>query len=183
MSVHFSSGSDDWSTPRDLFNLLDAEFKFDLDVAASKKNAKCPRFFTQKQDGLVQEWAGVCWMNPPYGRAIGEWVRKASESARAGATVVCLLPARTDTRWWHMYVTRASDVRFVRGRLKFGASTAGAPFPSAIVIFRPGSPRPELWTRGVFIDNHEPRAGPHHSTKPSGPARNGPGTSAAFQDP
>ncbi len=134
MSVHFSSKSDDWATPQDLFNILDAKYHFDLDVCASAENAKCPVYFTKEQDGLKQEWEGVCWMNPPYGREIGKWIKKAYESAIGGAIVVCLLPARTDTAWWHDYAMKGS-ITFLRGRLKFGGHKNSAPFPSAIVVF------------------------------------------------
>jgi phage N-6-adenine-methyltransferase len=137
LAVHFSSKTDLWATPQDFFDALDAEFGFTLDVCALPENAKCERYFTPKEDGLHQSWQGVCWMNPPYGREIGKWVRKAFESAKAGATVVCLLPARTDTAWWHTWAMKAEEVRFVRGRLKFGTSKNSAPFPSAVVIFRP----------------------------------------------
>lgn len=134
--VHFSSASDDWSTPQDLFDKLNKAFGFTLDVCASRENAKCPYYYGKEQDGLAQPWAGRCWMNPPYGRTIGLWVRKAYESAQAGALVVCLLPARTDTRWWHDYVVKG-DVHYLRGRLKFGNASASAPFPSALVLFWP----------------------------------------------
>ena len=137
MKVHFSSATDLHSTPQDFFDKLNAEFGFQLDVCATKENAKVSRYFTTEDDGLSQEWRGVCWMNPPYGREIGKWVRKAYESAQAGALVVCLLPARTDTAWWHDFCAKG-DVRFVRGRIKFGKATSGAPFPSAVVIFAPG---------------------------------------------
>jgi len=143
MSVHFSSDTVEWETPQDLFNRLDKEFGFSTDVCATAENAKRPHFFTKAQDGLAQDWSGVCWMNPPYGRKIGAWVKKASESAKCGATVVCLLPARTDTKWWHEHImkagSRAREVRFIRGRLKFGGSKNSAPFPSCIVIFEPFS--------------------------------------------
>ena len=142
-SVHFSSKTDLWPTPQDFFSKLHREFAFELDVCALPENAKCANFFTPEIDGLAQEWRGVCWMNPPYGREIGKWVCKAFESARAGATVVCLVPARTDTAWWHDYVTRAAEIRFVRGRLKFGNAVNSAPFPSAVIVFRPPSnPKP-----------------------------------------
>lgn len=140
MNVHFQSVSQRWETPADFFNELDAEFHFTLDVCALSQNAKCGNYFTPKTDGLKQEWAGVCWCNPPYGREIGAWVRKACESAQAGATVVCLLPACTDTAWWHNYVLNAAEVRFLRGRLKFGGSENSAPFPSVVIIFRPLAP-------------------------------------------
>ena len=133
----FSSTTDEWETPAELFATLDAEFRFDLDVCADAGNAKCARYFTREDDGLAQEWAGACWMNPPYGREIGRWMAKARDSAAAGAVVVCLVPARTDTRWWHDHAAHG-EVRYLRGRLKFGGASAGAPFPSAVVVFRSG---------------------------------------------
>ncbi len=137
MSVHFSSETDLWGTPHAFFEDTSKEFgPFDLDVCADAINAKCPRFFTQEQDGLKQEWRGKVWMNPPYGRTIGKWVRKAYESSLDGATVVCLLPSRTDTAWWHDYVMKG-QVRFIRGRLRFGVAKHSAPFPSALVVFSP----------------------------------------------
>lgn len=138
MNVHFSSATDLHATPQDFFDRLDAEFGFDLDVCASPENAKCTIYFTKEDDGLSRDWTGVVWMNPPYGREIGRWLRKANESVKDnGATVVCLVPARTDTNWWHEYVIK-HEVRFVRGRLKFGNAKNSAPFPSAVVIMRPG---------------------------------------------
>lgn len=139
LAVHFSSKTDEWPTPQDFFDKLDAEFHFELDVCATPENAKCDRYFTKHENGLLQKWTGVCWMNPPYGREIGQWVKKAYESALDGATVVCLLPSRTDTSWWHDYCMKG-EVRFVRGRLKFGNASQNAPFPSAVVVFRPGVP-------------------------------------------
>lgn len=138
MAVHFSSETDLWATPQDFFDKLDAEFGFELDVCASHENAKCNKYYTVRENGLLQCWEGVCWMNPPYGRVIGEWVKKAYESAQDGATVVCLVPARTDTRWWHDYCMKG-EIRFVRGRLRFGGAKDNAPFPNAVVIFRPGA--------------------------------------------
>lgn len=136
-SVHFSSKTELLATPQDFFDLLHAEFGFETDVCAISSNAKCRRYFTPEVDGLKQKWRGVCWMNPPYGRVIADWMQKAFESAREGATVVALVPARTDTRWWHDYVRRAAEIRFVKGHLRFGDASASAPFPSAIVVFRP----------------------------------------------
>ncbi len=130
-----SSLTDEWPTPDYVFNKLNQEFGFNLDVCATDLNHKCDRYFTKEIDGLKQEWTGICWMNPPYGRTIGQWVKKAVESARGGAIVVCLLPARTDTRWWTDYVLKASELRFISGRIKFGDSKIGAPFPSVIAIF------------------------------------------------
>lgn len=127
-----SSTTDEWATPQDFFDGLDKEFGFELDVCATAENAKCDAYYTKEQDGLVQAWhkaAAVCWMNPPYGRQIGAWMKKAYEESQKGATVVCLVPARTDTAWWHDYAMRGS-VRFVRGRLKFGGGgQKQRPFP------------------------------------------------------
>lgn len=135
-NVHFSSESDDWATPQDVFDSINKVFQFSLDVCASPKNAKCDEFYTVVEDGLKQPWFGSVWMNPPYGRTIGLWMKKAYESSNAGATVVCLIPARTDTRWWHEYAMRG-EIVFLRGRLKFGGAKTNAPFPSALVVFRP----------------------------------------------
>ena len=131
----FTSNTDIWETPQDFYDRWDAVYHFDLDVCALPENAKCERYFTPEQDALKQDWIGVCWMNPPYGRNIGTWVRKAYESAQNGATVVCLLPARTDTAWWHDYCMHG-DITFVRGRIKFGGAKNNAQFPSAVVIFK-----------------------------------------------
>lgn len=130
----FSSNTDLWATPNDFFNQLNKEFNFEVDVCALEDNAKCQKYFTPDMDGLKQEWSGVCWMNPPYGRQINKWVEKAYQSSKKGATVVCLLPARTDTKWWHDYCMKG-EIRLVKGRLKFGGSKSNAPFPSAVVIF------------------------------------------------
>ena len=138
--MHFSSTSDDWATPQDFFDALDAEFGFALDVCASPTNTKCLNYFTRAEDGLSQDWGRErCWMNPPYGREIKAWMQKAVEASRQGALVVCLVPARTDTAWWHDYAARADEIRFVRGRLRFGNARHSAPFPSAVLVFRPQS--------------------------------------------
>ncbi len=147
MGVHYSSSTDQWSTPQDLYDLLDSEFGFDLDVCATADNAKCERFYGEEDDGLAQQWHGVCWMNPPYGDVIRDWMRKAYESAKDGATVVCLVPARVDTGWWWEYA-RFGEVRFLRGRLKFGGGETGAPFPSAVVVF-PRTPDVVWWERAA----------------------------------
>lgn len=135
----FSSKTDLWETPQDFFDQLDAEFHFDLDVCALPENAKCKQYYTPEMDGLSQPWEGVCWCNPPYGREIGAWVRKARLASDAGNTVVMLLPARTDTEWFHKYIYKQDrvELRFVRRRLKFGGSKNSAPFPSMIVVFHP----------------------------------------------
>lgn len=141
-SVHFSSATSEWPTPQPLFAALDREFGFDLDPCATDLNAKCARYFTLADDGLAQSWGGaVVFMNPPYGRVLRDWVRKAHDEARAGATVVGLIPARTDTTYWHEHVMKAAELRLIRGRLHFeGAAERGhnAPFPSAVVVWRPG---------------------------------------------
>lgn len=133
----FSSNTDMWSTPQDFFDRLNKVFRFDIDVCAIPDNAKCSVYYTPNKDGLKQDWFGTCWMNPPYGRYINKWIKKAYRSAKEnGATVVCLLPARVDTKWWHDYCAKG-EVWFIKGRLKFGGSKDSAPFPSAVVVFRP----------------------------------------------
>jgi phage N-6-adenine-methyltransferase len=135
--VHYLSNCSEWGTPQRLFDELDREFHFTRDVCASRENFKVTAFGDKADDALAdhQKWEGVLWMNPPYGRAIGIFVRKAYES-RATATTVCLLPARTDSRWWHQWVMKADEIRFVKGRLRFQDAKGEAPFPSAIVVFR-----------------------------------------------
>lgn len=135
MEVHYSSKTDLWATPQDFFDKYDAIYNFELDVCAVKENAKCGKYFTPEQDGLKQEWSGICWMNPPYGRGIGKWMQKAYESSGNGTIVVCLVPARTDTRWWHDYAMKG-QIEFIKGRLKFGDAKTNAPFPSAVVTFK-----------------------------------------------
>lgn len=134
MSVHFSSATDLWSTPQDFFDKLNAAYGFTLDACALPENAKCERYYTREQDGLKQPWNGVVWCNPPYGRGIGAWLKKGYESAKAGATVVMLIPSRTDTRWWHDYAMKG-QIEFVKGRLKFGGAKFNAPFPCAVITF------------------------------------------------
>ena len=144
--IHFSSVSAEWETPEDLFEELDKEFHFDLDPAATEENAKCVVFFTKELDGLSLPWEGfTVFCNPPYGRELPKWVKKASESK---TTTVLLMPARTDTSYFHDYVLGKAEVRFLRGRLHFvnralpsyrsdgGFVKSRAPFPSMIVIFR-----------------------------------------------
>lgn len=137
--VMFSSKTDMWATPQDFFDQLNTEFSFDIDVCASPENAKCNTYFTKEQDGLSQSWGNtICWCNPPYGREIGKWVQKANISSKnEGSTVVMLLPARTDTKWFHEYIYNQAEIRFIKGRLKFGGAVNSAPFPSMVVVFRP----------------------------------------------
>jgi phage N-6-adenine-methyltransferase len=134
-----SSKSDNWPTDPKVFQYFNDEFQFTTDVCADDDNAKCSTYFTKYINGLIQPWTGVCWMNPPYGRTIGLWMQKAYEESRQGCTVVCLVPARTDTRWWQDYVPFASEVRFFKGRLRFGNGQYPAPFPSALVVFKPST--------------------------------------------
>ena len=135
----FSSATDNWSTPQDFFDKLNDEFHFTLDVCADENNHKCEHYYTKEIDGLSRPWIGTVWCNPPYGRKISEWVRRAYISSHIGsATVVMLLPARTDTRWFHDYIYNKSntEIRFIKGRLKVGGCKNSAPFPSMVVIFR-----------------------------------------------
>ncbi len=120
----FSSESDEWATPPEFFAKLDRIFAFQLDVAADATNAKCARFFTKKENGLLQKWANRNWMNPPYGKTISDWVKKADEEAENGNLTVALLPARTDTAWFHKYCAKWHCV-FLRGRIKFERKTGG----------------------------------------------------------
>ena len=137
--VHYSSSNHEWETPDDLFQALDDVFVFTLDVCATDDNAKVPTYFTEEEDGLKNSWEGHnCWMNPPYGREIGKWIRKAAEESEKGITVVCLVPARTDTKWWFDMLNYVDEVWFIRGRLQFKGAKSCAPFPSAILVF--GSP-------------------------------------------
>lgn len=138
LDVHYSSKTNEWSTPQDFFDELDKEFNFTLDPCSTSENAKCAKYFTVEDDGLKQDWSNdVVFMNPPYGREIKHWIKKAYEESLNGATVVCLIPSRTDTIYWHDYIFgKADDIRFVRGRLKFGGSKNSAPFPSAVIIYK-----------------------------------------------
>ena len=136
--VMFSSKTDLWETPQVLFDQLNNEFHFNLDVCALPENTKCAAYYTPEMNGLVQPWYGCCWCNPPYGRDVCKWVEKAHYSTYKGITTVMLLPARTDTKWFHNYIaTPRHEIRFVRGRLKFGGAKNSAPFPSMVVVFRP----------------------------------------------
>ncbi len=133
----FTSDSSEWETPADLFDRWNEKYHFELDVCAQPHNAKCKEYFTPEIDGLRQDWGNkVCWMNPPYGKTIAEWIRKAYQSAQKGATVVCLLPSRTDTKWFHNYCIHGR-LFFIKGRLRFVGGHSCAPFPSIIVIFEP----------------------------------------------
>ena len=131
----FSSKTDQWETPQDFFNKLNEEFSFTLDPCADAKNHKCEKYFTKEMNGLNQSWEGErVFCNPPYGREIKNWVKKLAESG--AELVVMLIPARTDTEYFHKYIYGKTEIRFIKGRLKFGNSKNAAPFPSMVVIFR-----------------------------------------------
>lgn len=134
----FSSKTDDWSTPQDFFDELNTEFNFNLDPCASDTNHKCQNYFTKEQNGLTKSWEHyTIFCNPPYGRDIKYWVEKAyNEFLKGDTTVVMLLPARTDTKWFHDYIYSKAEIRFIKGRLKFGGCKHNAPFPSMVVIFK-----------------------------------------------
>lgn len=144
----FSKASDEWETPQAFFEMYDEEFLFGLDAAATEANSKCTAFFTQADDALTRDWypgqGFSVWLNPPYSQCRA-FIAKAAEEAAKGCTVVCLVPSRTDTRWWFAHVVNGNgigwrpgvDVQFIKGRLKFGNSNNSAPFPSVVVIFRP----------------------------------------------
>ena len=162
LEVHFTNKSNEWETPRSLFKDLDDEFNFTIDVCATKDNTKCERFYNKQSNGLAQSWENeIAFMNPPYGREIGTWIEKAYRESLNGAIVVCLIPARTDTRYWHDYIFPNAEVRFLKGRVKFlnngeeveyieqlglfgeeqsevvtSDGDMPAPFPSAVVIFK-----------------------------------------------
>ena len=132
----YTSNTDNWATPQWLFDLLNDEFEFTLDPCASSDNAKCAKYFTKEDNGLIQDWTGYrVFCNPPYGKAIAHWVKKCAEEAEKGTLVVMLIPARTDTSYFHDFIYNKAEIRFIRGRLHFNNSVNTAPFPSMIVIF------------------------------------------------
>jgi len=131
----FTSNTDLWATPIDFYNKLDSEFNFTLDPCANEENHKCEKYFTKEDDGLSKNWDNeIVFCNPPYGRVLRDWVKKASEAR--GGVVVLLVPARTDTSYFHDYIYHKAEIRFIRGRLKFGDSKNSAPFPSMLVIYK-----------------------------------------------
>lgn len=137
IEVMFSSKKHDWSTPQEFFDELDREFHFDIDVCANEQNAKCVNYYTEDDNGLIQDWGGkTCFCNPPYSNC-AEWAEKAYyEGSKPNTTIVMLIPARTDTKYFHKYIYKRAELRFIKGRLKFGNSKNAAPFPSMVVIFR-----------------------------------------------
>lgn len=138
-SLH-TSKKQDWVTPGWLFDQLDDEFHFTLDAAATDRNAKCEKYYTEADDGLKQKWGGIVWCNPPYNKQIKKWVKKAYEESRDGTIIVMLIPARTETDYWHEYIFGKAEIRFIHGRIKFlyedgMEAEVNAPFPSAVVVF------------------------------------------------
>ncbi len=139
--VHYSSLDQTWSTPQHFFDELNDEFKFTLDPCCTKETAKCKKFFTISDNGLDQDWSyDIVFMNPPYGREIKHWIKKAHDEFLKGSKIVCLIPSRTDTKYWHdyifpLYYKGKIEIRFLKGRLKFGNSVNSAPFPSALIIY------------------------------------------------
>jgi len=133
----FSSATEEWATPQDFFNALDAEFHFTLDPCSTDENAKCVKHYTKEQDGLAQDWTGeTVFCNPPYGREMPKWIKKCYEHYTGGGIAVMLIPARTDTKAFHEYIYGKAEIRFIKGRLKFGGSHNSAPFPSMVVVFK-----------------------------------------------
>ena len=158
----FRTENQSWETPQELFNLLNEEFSFDVDLAGNKSNAKCPNFISKEQDALKQEWNGVCWLNHPYGgnkeNSLKNWVKKSyEESRKGGCIVVMLIPARTNTEWWHEYCMKAKEIRLVRGRPKFKGNIHGLPQPLAIIIFSNESENPILKSQNTVGDFLSPK--------------------------
>ena len=139
-ATKFESKKQEWTTPQEMWDRLDEEFHFTIDLAADEQNTKCETYFSKENDALSQDWFGVGWLNPPYGDGnskLLKWVQKAfDETRKVGCTVVMLIPARTNTRWWHHYCMQAAELRFINGRPKFGNAVHGLPQPLALVIFR-----------------------------------------------
>lgn len=134
-NVMFSSQSNEWATPQSFFDKLNDEFGFTLDPCSTHENSKCQKHYTMEEDGLSQDWGGqVVFCNPPYGRDLPKWVKKCYDESRH-ATIVMLIPARTDTSYFHDYIYHKAEIRFIRGRLKFGDGKNSAPFPSMVVIY------------------------------------------------
>ena len=135
--VHFMSKTCEWETPQNLFDELDTEFHFTLDPCSTHDNAKCAKHYTKEDDGLTKDWSGeVVFCNPPYGREMTKWIKKCAMESKKGATCVMLIPARTDTIAFHEWIYGKAEIRFIKGRLKFGGSKNSAPFPSIIVVFK-----------------------------------------------
>ncbi len=136
LDKQFESSKAEWGTPNELYGPLDAEFSFTLDAAADAENSKCAEFIDIDADGLLTPWSGTVWCNPPYGRGLGAWAKKAANEALRGVTSVLLIPARTNTAWFHEYCLGCGEVRFIKGRPKFNGADEGLPWPLCLVVFR-----------------------------------------------
>jgi phage N-6-adenine-methyltransferase len=158
LDKQFSSDKVEWETPPDLFDPINNEFGFTLDVAADSTNAKCNKYLTLSDDGLNTPWSGVCWCNPPYGRDLSKWVRKGCIETWNGVTSVFLIPVRSNTKWWHELCIPFGEIRFVKGRPKFGGADQGLPWPLAIIVFR-GKP---------ILQNAQAMASADERTPPKG---------------
>lgn len=164
--VHYSSKSTEWETPKYVFDVLKEKYNIVLDTCATEENTKCTVYYDKKADGLKQNWSVVkefgkdasCWMNPPYGRSIAGWVKKAHEETFNGVRTIALLPARTDTRWFHEYIIGRYEVSFWRGRIKFANAKTSAPFPSMIVIFEPLSKKLKFKIKFLGLFNKDIKA-------------------------
>lgn len=150
----FSSERQDWATPWNLFNVLNEEFNFALDAAASAENAKCSPYLTEDDDAFTVCWSDLIgtravWLNPPYGREIGDWIEKAYIESKKGCTVVCLVFCRSDTKWWHQWAMKAAEVRLIPGRVTFEGAQASAPAPSCVLVFDESRRKPEFTTQAL----------------------------------
>lgn len=152
-----SSKTNEWETPQGLFDKLDHEFHFTLDPCATDKNHKCTKYYTIKEDGLTQSWANeIVFMNPPYGGNTGKWLRKAWHESQQESVIVCLIVSSTDRSYWHDYIfPYASEIRWLRGRLRFGQTDSTAPFASAIVIFDNNHKPPET-QKHIYYQHSQP---------------------------
>lgn len=160
-NTKFNSEKQDWVTPQSFFNKLNESFNFTVDLAADKTNAKCEKFYSVEDDALTKDWIGVCWINPPYGSskryALKNWVIKAfNESRKHGSTIVMLIPARTNTEWFHEYCMKANKLFFVKGRLKFSNAPHGLPQPLVVVVFAPkNDPDSLAEMSSISVDNRQ----------------------------
>lgn len=165
--IMFSSAKQDWRTPRWLFDRLHAEFRFTLDAAANEENALCERYFTETDDALSHAWTGRFFLNPPYGRGVGQWVRYAWEQVYVHGHAdigVVLIASRTDTRFWHQYALRGAEIRMVEGRLHFDDGSAPATFPSAVLVFDRWKAHPVAWST-IKPPQREASSSMHHHAK------------------
>jgi len=147
----YSSNSNEWYTPSYIFDPLDDEFEFELDACATEDSAKCDAYFTKKDNALLKDWsaaANIVWVNPPYGRGIGKWIEKAYKESLKGCTVIVLTYVRSDTKWWHDWALKASEIRMIKGRIHFMRgdlkTTNASPAPSCVLVFSEDKRRPVI---------------------------------------